>query len=416
MAATPQKSEARVQDAVPSVSTKAPTHVGGDGSEGAQASFTKIELACHCASIKVHTSVPTSSLPIAMEICHCRTCRACTGQLCVTTAELPSGATQLEMTDDLAPKGYKSSVDHERFFCPTCGTSLFEHSHGVVFLNTGAIRKVKTEDGALLIELKTHIWVGDTEDGGIRDLLTAVPAWEGWAGKSEEIPKKQLFGPLLPPVVELRAANEGENLKCSCHCGGVRFEISRPNEASANAIVNEHLDLTVPWYEHPSKRPNTNNEPFWLRDNRTKYLAGLCVCDDCRTASGQEVQGWSWIPYSNVHMTSSETLKRYKGSKRAWREFCEKCGATVFFGLEKTKGAREVVDVSIGLMHSQRGARAEDWLDWHTERLSYEDLADNEPFAAMLGSELRSWGADRKSALAAGNAGHGPGMKGEERP
>lgn len=67
-------------------------------------------------------------------------------------------------------------------------------------------------------------------------------------------------------------------------------------------------------------------------------------------------------------------MKRFESSLGVYREFCGTCGATVFWHCDERPG---VVDVSVGLLRSVSGARAEDWLEWATGRVSFaEDALD----------------------------------------
>ena len=99
-----------------------------------------ILLNCLCKQLRVIAHVPTSSLPLSMTLCHCNICNAVTGQLCATVCALPNGSRPLEING--AATGYKTSGALERFFCATCGSSVYEDKSGMapgmMFLDTGA--------------------------------------------------------------------------------------------------------------------------------------------------------------------------------------------------------------------------------------------------------------------------------------
>jgi hypothetical protein len=49
----------------------------------------------------------------------------------------------------------------------------------------------------------------------------------------------------------------------------------------------------------------------------------------------------------------------------------------------------DLVDVSVGLLDSSQGALAEDWLEWHKERVSFSEDAISEPLVEALEHGLR---------------------------
>lgn len=262
---------------------------------------------------------------------------------------------------------------------------------GTKFIDTGSLAKTTTSDygkGEFVVKVTDHIFVEDTKDGGLRDMMAHLPSWEGWQDQSKKIEKGV---PYKTTRIPQHHPTE-DKLPCYCHCKGIRFDITGPNAASRKAIMKEHLDLIVPWHVGAEERQNKDNDPFWLPgEKQDRYLAGLCVCSDCRTASGFEVQPWAWIPIANIELPDRGTLVRYQSSERAWREFCGHCGATAFYGWNDTKDNRECWDVSVGLMDASSGATAQDWLEWWTGRVSYEDRAVNKPFAEELGQGVRKW-------------------------
>ena len=138
---------------------------------------------------------------------------------------------------------------------------------------------------------------------------------------------------------------------------------------------------------------NPSDAKWWLRPN-DRYLAGTCACKSCRLTSGFPIQTWTFVPRANIFFTvpsekgGSETLpldfeelrKRgavlegYDSSDGVTREFCPGCGATVFW---HDKWRPELMDVSVGLLDDESGARAEPWLDWWTGRVSFVEDARN---------------------------------------
>jgi hypothetical protein len=81
-------------------------------------------------------------------------------------------------------------------------------------------------------------------------------------------------------------------------------------------------------------------------------------------------------------------MQRFESSPGVYREFCKSCGATVFWHCDERPG---VVDVSVGLLKSPTGARAEDLLEWETGRVSFaEDAAQHQSLIALLERGLRN--------------------------
>ena len=89
---------------------------------------------------------------------------------------------------------------------------------------------------------------------------------------------------------------------------------------------------------------------------------------------------------------STGTLKRYESAEGVRREFCRTCGATCFWHSDERP---ELIDVSVGLLEADTGARAEDWLDWCTERVSFAEHAQNKSLILKLSKALKAWGKER---------------------
>lgn len=86
------------------------------------------------------------------------------------------------------------------------------------------------------------------------------------------------------------------------------------------------------------------------------------------------------------------TMKRYESSKDVLREFCSVCGATLFW---HCKWRPDLIDVSVGLLDPKQGARADGWLDWWTDRVSFSELAVSKSLIGSLEEGLKKWGEER---------------------
>jgi len=257
---------------------------------------TSITSTCACGSFNLKVDYLNDTLPLDRGFCLCNSCRRLTGSCGVTYIIAPSkqpiDITKFNLTS------YETTDRLTRYFCSTCGCHvLVKVSHNQSWhLATGLLDR--TEGIVNWINCK---WVEDTLDGGISVWLKEIT---GPDGKKKPIPRYMLQdwngGALVPDHIPLNVLPEEKKvhtnpnkLEAQCHCGGVKFYITHPNEESQKA-QSPFPDLMVPFHSHSPENPN--NETWWLRDNDTKYLAGTCTCRSCRVASGFEIQ--PWVSYS----------------------------------------------------------------------------------------------------------------------
>jgi len=240
-----------------------------------------------------------------------------------------------------------------------------------------------------LENVTAHEFVGDTKDGGLAICLAdsddqSVPLFlQGPGGPRFE---QALGHPVKlsqrgdPPEMALlqapEAANQVAELEGKCHCGGVSFYLTRPNPTS-KLCSSPWSDLLVPYHSASSENPE--DVKWWLRENDSKYLAGTCACRSCRLGSGSPIQAWAFVPKANIFQSNGQplnfklgTLKQVESSPDIFREFCDTCGATVFWHCLERPG---LIDVSIGVLRAKEGSRAESWLAWWTERVSFSEEA-----------------------------------------
>jgi hypothetical protein len=94
-----------------------------------------------------------------------------------------------------------------------------------------------------------------------------------------------------------------------------------------------------------------------------------------------EFQSWCFIPTIDISLDVAGkkpysvpfgTLKAYQSSPDVTRYHCGVCGASVFFTCEDRT---DLVDVAVGLLDAPEGARAESWLEWRMNRLSFREDA-----------------------------------------
>ncbi len=349
-------------------------------------SIQTIHFACACRQVIGSFKAHDRDLPLPLCLCHCTTCRHQSGLLCNSYATLPQGA-EFEVNGPV--EFYKASETAFRFFCSNCGANVyFDYTNTEErSICTGVLEKAEG-----VITLTEHIFVADSKDGGMSDWIPDVEAWEGFSKVSKKLVDADW------ETGSKASGKEARELQAYCCCKGVRFKITRPDASSAN-LTAPRGDIVGPSTATDQDGSKDSDEPWWLRENGTKYLGGTCACNECRLASGFDVQAWAFVPKASISQLngkpldfSAGTLKRYDSSEGVYREFCSKCGATVFWHSDSRP---ELIDVSVGLLDAVEGARAESWLGWKTERVSFQEEAQNKDLVSKLSAGLRRWGQAR---------------------
>ncbi|KAI0162215.1 hypothetical protein GGR57DRAFT_453418 [Xylariaceae sp. FL1272] len=375
--------------------------------------MTELSITCHCGTAR-QTVRLRGPVPQDVHICHCDDCRHNTGVLCTSYLRIEKPV----RVDGLVEYRAKESEGSEkggftRLFCGICGCHVFarrtgdleqwwEVATGVVVGHEGDdAEEVDTGSREELWRFAQHVHTDDTKDGGLSPFLRGV------GGRELEV-----RGALSPPLRSsdssaLEKEIEGEVLNGYCHCRNVRFHITRPS-ATSSAPRSGFPDLMIPYYTGSQEIKNPQDVKWWLRpaaganireedangrDGRTtRYMAGTCACRSCRLISGFEIQTWAFVPKANIffHVPTSDDgqdtttiplnfdtlpsgiLSSYESKAGVRREFCARCGATVFW---RDRWRSELMDVSVGLLDAQQGARAESWLDWWMKRVSFEEEA-----------------------------------------
>lgn len=338
-----------------------------------------VRFSCACRQVTGSFKAHDRDLPLPLTLCHCDTCRHQSGLLCNTYATLPGGA-EFEVSGPL--EFYKASKAMFRFFCNHCGANVYVEDTNTEDRDicTGVLEKAEG-----IVRLEKHIFVVDSKDGGMSDWIPDVDAWEGFSKDGKKLEADWKGHPKA-------SSEKAQELQAHCHCKGVQFKITRPDESSANFTAPRGDIVGPPTTEQD---PSKDDGAWWLRENGTKYLGGTCACNECRLASGFDIQTWAFVPKANIQQLDGKpldfnigTLKRYDSSEGTHREFCSKCGATVFWHSDSRPG---LIDVSAGLLDAEEGARAESWLGWKTERVSFEEEAQNKDLISRLGAGLKQW-------------------------
>lgn len=338
-------------------------------------SNVEITAHCLCKANTFTTAVLASSLPIAAFCCHCNSCRHTTGALYLPCAVWPNHSEDLS-----ALKRYPFSPNLDYFSCPTCGTNLFckgtspEDPPEVI---TGSL--VNTP-GA--IKYTHHSFVTDTLDGGATIWLAKdfdpsgkgkpIPRWAGRRNKSEELPPS--WQQSTAANTELKARPALTPLKC--HCGGVDLMVRSAVDLEGT------LAPELPWFVDPKT---------------FRYYASTDACDSCRLAFGVDLPNWTFValdhfefpdggkfPASVCELKEAALAEKdsrlgkltfYQSSPDVERYFCGGCSAAVFYAVH-ADGRAHMVDVAVGLLHHEDGARAEGLLSWNLGAVGWaEDAA-----------------------------------------
>ncbi|KAF2009413.1 hypothetical protein BU24DRAFT_316276, partial [Aaosphaeria arxii CBS 175.79] len=337
---------------------------------------------CHCTSSTLSFAVPTSSFPLVTHFCNCSICRYTHGTLASIHTSIPDPPT---ITNPDTFTTYKSSKKVTRWFCKTCGAHLVDcavsskgvESWCVATSLVGGVEGSREE----LWEFKRHIFVGDTEDGGLANWIFEYDGkkLEKWIGRDATVrTEENKHGDWVHHDVGNKEKKEKSNvaedkLKASCHCGGVEFYISRPGGDKAFDSLPSSL----------------------TPKDRDKWYASNDVCDSCRLVSSSMVVSWVFPDTSHISLPDGSpwrfefgTAKTYKTSEDVTRSFCGTCGALVCYS---TADRPDMIDIGVGLLRG-KSVLCEDWLEWRTNKLSWEEDCKWPGFSESLKKGLKQWG------------------------
>lgn len=328
-------------------------------------------VTCLCGDIASPVQLDTSTDHSELQLCHCNNCRSVTGLLCTSYYLMQHGPTSLEGLQE-----YRECATLSRFFCKSCGAHIFARAADRFLVASGVVR---AEDVPAVRSIQ-HWKVDDTRDGGLSAYIPGPSIDVNCRLKS--IARQTHCAISESPSKCIR--HDRKELHARCHCGGIEFHLTRPDASSFQA-VSPWPDLLVPY--HSGSGENPGHVKWWLQANNTKYLAGTCACPSCRLGSGFPIQVWAFVPKSNIfHQDGSQlrfnfgTMQQYTSSPGVYREFCKQCGATAFWHNDERA---TLIDVSVGLFRED-GARAESWLGWASERVSFSELAIQRDLVSKL--------------------------------
>ena len=349
-------------------------------------------FSCHCGSVKQNLSVDPSAHAI-LHLCHCNECRYSSGLLCTIYVK----TSPPESLDGISCyRSRKDVTETKIYFCSTCGCHVFRSQRSGNDQEVWEVASGGLQDASEADEESQHIsysiehaHVDQTRDGGCSIWLPLTNRKKTNAQEPE------------PVASSNQATIDDESpeplVQAACVCGNVQFHITRP-DASSYYPHSGFPDLTHAYNaSEPDLIKNPADVKWWIHADGAKYLAGTCACRSCRLTSGFEIQTWAFIPRSNIlwHVRgpdgapTGESLPldfdtvvgdlpgSYESSSGVMRNFCTMCGATVFW---HDKWRPELIDVSVGLLRAAEGARAETWLHWCRDRVSFSEDADGTRF------------------------------------
>lgn len=304
---------------------------------------------CHCGASQLLFTVPESSLPIPVHFCHCSICRHSSGALCTAGAVVPEPIVDLSTLT-----AYKSSEYLTRWFCSTCGAHLFG-TFEVGGAKKWFVSAPSVDAEEEVWDFAGHVFVGSTGDGGLAVLMREIGGkemglWETWAGKSAAWCPTEREGSV--------ERHDRDRLHAHCHCGGLEFYINPPTGDETFKDIDE---------DH-------------VRKHKNKWLASHDVCNTCRLSISTWVVSWLFPSRSHIELTDGSpypadgifgTAKGYSSSAGVDRTFCGTCGAAASYVCEDRP---HVIDVPVALLDTGT-VRVEEWLEWRTHKLAWEDDA-----------------------------------------
>lgn len=190
-----------------------------------EAMGNRVLIRCHCGQLSEEVQL-SQTIPVESFLCHCNSCRHSTGAL--TFAGLGLASPPVDIFTTKLTK-YASSDKLWRYFCETCGTHVCYYVTTEDRWNvcSGAVEQVIGEGQGSLEMITKHEFVSDTKDGGLLPLFPPASVYllakedepaQDWKLDMAHHWKKSATG-------EPAAAIEG-----ACHCGQVRFSVSRPKD------------------------------------------------------------------------------------------------------------------------------------------------------------------------------------------
>lgn len=333
-----------------------------------------VNAQCLCGQVRQNLRLAATAFPVQTSLCHCSSCRFTSGVLCTAYLDLacnPSSFANLTV--------YHISENVSWLFCTTCGGHVLAHDN---YLDTYKVAAGTIDHSRDVLQIRQHISVADTVDGGLATFLTTI------GGRALVVDTQS-----ADQTANATSDRREDKLQARCHCGGVEYHITPANEESLH-VSSPWPDLLMPFHSESVDLANKQDAKWWMRADGNKYLAGTCACTSCRLTAGFPIQCWAFVPKVNIIGVDLKpidfrmgSLQQFESSPGKFRHFCGTCGATVFWRCDERP---DLIDVSVGLLRSPKGARAEDWLEWETGRVSFVEMAIDRELVTALEKGLRT--------------------------
>ncbi|PVG02226.1 hypothetical protein CPB86DRAFT_823068 [Serendipita vermifera] len=111
-----------------------------------------------------------------------------------------------------------------------------------------------------------------------------------------------------------------------CRCGAVSYQFPIPPSIDLNS------DGVSPYLKDRIMPPSQQKYPDrGARPNSNRWKGNHCHCAACRQTAGALMVDWVNIPTEYVKITRNGPVGKYRASDHATREFCQTCGAALFF-------------------------------------------------------------------------------------
>lgn len=250
---------------------------------------------------------------------------------------------------------------------------------GAIARTDGREREVDT------IRVRRCTYIDSLQDGGLARRMVEVgmqPARDvkyhatgdgSKALSSEEL--SQLWTGSRHTRVNI-GAERSITVPLSCHCGAIQLQIVSPQNMRSKA--------------------DTKHIGRWTREDCTKYVAKVCVCESDRLWFGTPMTVWTYVFPENILTRDGQIidfsfdrtstpelpgLKTYASSPAVRRSFCGTCGAGIFY---EHKERPWVMNVMPGLLRAESGSMAEELLSWDWKWVSWPEENQNQEFLDML--------------------------------
>lgn len=122
------------------------------------------------------------------------------------------------------------------------------------------------------------------------------------------------------------------------------------------------------------------------------------MCRSCRLAFGQTFAPFlANVPFAKITWSDGtvfddsahSSITRFQSSAKAHRDFCTRCGASVFWSGQNEPGT---VDIAAGILRAKEGALAKSWINWDSKPCPFFEDAVDKDLVSLFESNLARLG------------------------